>query len=241
MNIKSKLVELVERASELMRDLESTFTQEERMAIGTYERWEIKDHLAHCAAWNERLAKNIASALQGIKPAVEDDYERVNAEIFKSNRDKTWEEIVAYSESAYRELIEVIHSIPEDNFSAGELLPWQSGRELWKLIIGTSYTHPLSFHICHLYIEKGNSALVEEIQEEMAERLSALDDSPSWVGVNQYNLACFYALSGQKDKAIKGLKGALHLNPELEDWSKQDPDFDAIRGEEEYLALYEDN
>ena len=77
-----------------------------------------------------------------------------------------------------------------------------------------------------------------EIQEEMATALSELDDSPSWLGVNKYNLACFYSLSGQKDKAIQGLKDALHLNSELTDWSKQDPDFDPIRNEPEYLALY---
>jgi tetratricopeptide (TPR) repeat protein len=241
MNIKSKLIELIERASELIRDLESSISEEECRLVGTYERWEIKDHIAHCAAWNERLTKNISTALQGITPVTEEDYERVNAEIYNKHRDQSWEEIVAYSEAAYHELIEVVNSISEVNLSEGELLPWQNGRELWKLIIGTSYTHPLSYHVCPLYIEKGNSTLALEIQEEMTKGLGVLDDSPSWVGVNKYNLACFYSLSGYKDRAIQGLKEALHLNPELEDWSKQDPDFDAIRGEAEYLALYEDN
>jgi len=238
MEIKTKLIDLVERTSELERGLVSTLTDEERATIGEPERWSIKDQIAHCAAWNERLAKNISAALQGITPSREEDYEQVNSEIFEENREKAWEAVEAYSEGVYRELIEGVRSIPEKNFSGGELLPWQSGRELWKLVVGTSYTHPLT-HFSQAYIEKGRMELALEIQEEMGRSLSELDDSPSWLGVSQYNLACFYSLSGQKEKAISGLRESLRLNSELTDWSKQDPDFDSIREEPEYLAIYE--
>jgi len=238
MEIKTKLIDLVERASELERELVSTLTDEERATIGEPERWTIKDQIAHCAAWNERLAKNISTALQGITPSRNDDYEQVNSEIFQVNREKSWEDILAYSEGVYRELMDVIRSIPELSFSEGGILPWQSARELWKLVVGTSYTHPLT-HFSQAYIEKGRMELALEIQEQMAQSLSELDDSPSWRGVTQYNLACFFSLSGQKEKAISGLIESLRLNPELTDWSKQDPDFDPIREEPEYLAIYE--
>jgi hypothetical protein len=95
-------------------------------------------------------------------------------------------------------------------------------------------------HFSQAYIEKDSMGLALEIQEEMAEALSGLDDSPSWMGVIRYNLACSYSLSGQKEKAIHGLKEALLLNSELTDWSKQDPDFDPIRKEPEYLAIYDE-
>jgi hypothetical protein len=74
----------------------------------------------------------------------------------------------------------------------------------------------------------------------MAETLMGIEESPGWQGVAVYNLACFYALSGQRDNAISGLQDALRLNPALTDWSKQDPDFDSIREDPAYLAIYED-
>jgi hypothetical protein len=239
MKIQSKIIDLLERAFAIEHELISTSTEEERAAVGKPERWSVKDHIAHCAAWNERHLKNISNALKGITPAIDEDYEQVNIELFEKNRDKAWDDIVAYSEGVHHELVEVIRSIPEISFSEGELLPWQSGRELWKWIVGATYTHPL-MHFSQAQIEKGTIASAVDIQEEMAKSLSELDDSPSWLGVSRYNLACFYSLSGQKDKAIKGLKEALQLNPELTDWSKQDPDFDPIRSDPDYLAIYDD-
>jgi hypothetical protein len=44
---------------------------------------------------------------------------------------------------------------------------------------------------------------------------------------------------GEKEKAIERLKQALDLNPELTEWSKEDPDLASIREEPECLALYE--
>ncbi len=55
----------------------------------------------------------------------------------------------------------------------------------------------------------------------------------------KYNLACQYSLLGTTAEAIRELQEALTLNPGLTDWSKQDPDLDAIRDEPEYQAIYE--
>ena len=49
---------------------------------------------------------------------------------------------------------------------------------------------------------------------------------------------CAYALAGQKDKAIAKLGQALRLQPDLTEWSQQDPDFASIREDAAYLALY---
>ena len=55
----------------------------------------------------------------------------------------------------------------------------------------------------------------------------------------RYNLACHYALAGEKERAIAGLGAALASNPGLAEWSQQDPDLASIRDEPGYLALYE--
>jgi hypothetical protein len=44
---------------------------------------------------------------------------------------------------------------------------------------------------------------------------------------------------GDKQKAINELRQALRLRPDLTEWSQQDPDFEPIRDEAGYKAIYE--
>jgi hypothetical protein len=74
--------------------------------------------------------------------------------------------------------------------------------------------------------------------QKLTGELVDLDDSPEWQGTIRYNNACSFSLLGDKEKAILELGEALKLNPGLTDWSKQDPDFEPIREEAGYKALY---
>jgi hypothetical protein len=75
--------------------------------------------------------------------------------------------------------------------------------------------------------------------QEMTSQLTSLDDSPDWQGTIRYNNACSYSLLGDRETAIDELREALKLDPGLTEWSQQDPDFEPIRGEARYKALYE--
>jgi hypothetical protein len=66
--------------------------------------------------------------------------------------------------------------------------------------------------------------------QEMTRELTSLDDSPDWQGIIRYNNACSLSLLGDKETAINELGEALKLNPGLTEWSRQDPDFEPIRG-----------
>ncbi len=238
MGLRREVVEMLERVGEVELDLISSLTEEERSMSGTYDDWSVKDLIAHCAAWKDRLARNVSIALEGLTPTRSEDVDQDNQEIFYEYNERSWEEILAYSEQAKSTLIEAIQSVSDEDLLVMEVLPWQTGRELWKVFLGTGYTHPLS-HYSQTQITRGNLQQAREIQEEMSQALMRLDESPSWQGVTIYNLACFYSLSGEKEQAIKGLKEALQLNPALVDWSKQDPDFDPIRKDPAYLAIYD--
>jgi tetratricopeptide (TPR) repeat protein len=238
MEMRRNIIEMLKRADEIKQILVSNLAEEERSISGVYDHWSFKDHVAHCAAWMDRLARELSVAIEGITPTRSEDIEQVNEEIFQEFNRQSWGEVLSYSEEAKSALIEAVQSVSDEELFTGELLPWQSGRELWKLILGTGYTHPLT-HYSQAQIKLGNLHQAREIQEEMSEGLMALDESPSWQGVAVYNLACFYALTGEKEQAISGLKEALRLNPTLTDWSKQDPDFESIRKEPNYLAIYD--
>jgi tetratricopeptide (TPR) repeat protein len=237
MEIRKKITEMLLHVSDIEGNLVSSLTQEERATPGTYDDWSIKDQIAHCAAWMDRLAKNISVAIEGISPTRPEDIDEENEEIFLEFDRQSWEEVLSYSGQAKASLIEIVQNVSDEDLFISELLPWQGGRELWKVILGTGYTHPLT-HYSQVHMKLGHMEQAREIQEQMSQNLMGLDENPSWQGVALYNLACFYALFGEKDKAISGLKEALRRNPALTDWSKQDPDFNSIRDDTDFLAVY---
>jgi tetratricopeptide (TPR) repeat protein len=74
-------------------------------------------------------------------------------------------------------------------------------------------------------------------QEAVTSYDKALESEPedeyAW-----YNQACCYGLLGNTDYAIASLQQAIQLNPgEYQELVKTDPDFDNLRGNEQFEAL----
>lgn len=238
MELKSKLIELIERACEEEQMLFDKLSEDERSVAGEPDRWSPKDVIAHLAGWKARLAENLAAAAGGETPVRYDDFEAVNAREFEENRDRSWSEVLGKAAEACRQLVEQVEARSEGELRGRETLPWQGDWPLWRLIVGSGYIHPMAMHLGPIYIERGEKEYATELQEEAAKLLWELDDSGSWQGLVRYNLACQYALAGETERAIEELREALELNPGLTGWSKEDPDFVCIREEPGYLALY---
>jgi hypothetical protein len=66
MEMRKSIIKILERADEIKQNLVSNLTEEERSMSGDYDHWSIKDHVAHCAAWMDRLAREISVAMEGI-------------------------------------------------------------------------------------------------------------------------------------------------------------------------------
>ena len=237
MEIKTKLVDLLQRAREEERTFFAGLSDGERSAIGTPEHWSVKDVAAHLAEWKVRMGQRLAGARRGEMPPTYDDVDEANAEIFEQYRNQSWADVLKALERAHSELVEQTRAMAEGDLVDPERFPWQDGRPLWRSIVGSGYLHPVQ-HLAQLYVERGERDYATQMQETAAELLASLDDSPSWRGVTVYNLACHYALSGEREKAIAKLGEALRLNPDLTEWSKQDPDFASIREEPAYRSLY---
>lgn len=54
---------------------------------------------------------------------------------------------------------------------------------------------------------------------------------------NEYNQACFEAICGNIEEALKLLKSALEKRQSTKKWAQQDPDFDCIRDEPRFKEL----
>jgi tetratricopeptide (TPR) repeat protein len=108
-------------------------------------------------------------------------------------------------------------------------------RSLAAQIMGNGYEHPI-FHYADHYRRRGDLAKATQLHEAS---VAAVAGMPEWDGAARYNLACFYALSGQIDKAVPELREALRLRPDLLEWSKQDTDLAALRDDPAYQALHQ--
>ncbi len=52
-----------------------------------------------------------------------------------------------------------------------------------------------------------------------------------------FNASCYYSLLGNKEKTLHHLNIALTLDPMCREQISEDPDFDPVRGEPEFLSL----
>jgi len=51
-----------------------------------------------------------------------------------------------------------------------------------------------------------------------------------------YQLACYYALGGDRERALEHLKVGVARNPKLKEWAAKDSDLDSIRDDPSYPA-----
>ena len=64
---------------------------------------------------------------------------------------------------------------------------------------------------------------------------------PKIINESAYNRACFYAICGDHELSIEFLRLALKNKDTSLEWIMSDPDLDQIRGDQQFLALIEEN
>lgn len=236
--MKSKLIELLEKGYLAELDFISGLSDTEREAESKNENWSAKDIIAHNSHWRQYHAKNLLATLAGNTPTRTEDIDHANEEIYSQYKDQSWEQVEALARISCERMQEALNALGDEGLQRVNFFPWHEGRPLWRIVVGNVYTHPI-LHLSDWHIKKGNSTRAAEMYQEMTGLLTVLDDSPDWQGTIRYNNACSFSLLGEKKKAISELGEALKMNPALVEWSRQDPDFEPIRGEAGYKALYE--
>jgi hypothetical protein len=235
--MKRELTELLQKGYLVEKEFIAALSDEERNAAGTFENWTAKDCIAHNAYWRKHHAEAALAVLAGKTPTHTED-DQINEEVYSQYKDQSWEDIDTLVDAGMKRMGKAIASISEDDLQRHDFYPWEQGRALWREIVTNIYTHPV-IHLSEWHIKKGYPARAAEMYQEMTGQLTSLDDSPDWQGTIRYNNACSFSLLGDKETAINELREALLLNPGLTEWSRQDPDFEPIRGEAGYKALYE--
>ncbi len=173
--LKARVLDLIRRAYADEQALIASLSAEERAATGTSERWAPKDVAAHGTFWKERFVQRLAARARGEASAelTDSETEQVNAEVFETYRDRTWEEMQAYAERVFNQLVAAVSEFGEQELSDPAPIGWYRKRSLLASIVGNSYTHPET-HVAGFYQERGDLARARRIQEEMAEAIQDL-------------------------------------------------------------------
>lgn len=236
--LKAGLIDLFGRAQSDQRELLAALSDDERAAIGTAEQWSIKDIVLHIAFWKNRQIERLAAAAQGETPLESDHYEQVNARVFEEWRERPWQAVIDESERIFNALVAQVRDFDSEALVDPNRYEWQTGRSLLSSAVSNGFWHPEA-HIAQCYIDRGDLPRATRMQEALIELLGQYGDQMSPRGEALYNLACFYATSGNTARSLELLPEALRLQPDLVEWSKEDSDLVSLHGLPAYQALYE--
>ncbi len=235
--IHARLISLLQEMYDAQQAIVLTLSEAERQAKGSFDNWSFKDTLAHIVAWTDVMNMRLDLLARGEMPVDYEDTDQVNAEFYQARRKLSWSAVLESSRKSFSGLIERLHSFTEAQLLEPDQYAWLKGRPLWQRVLNAAYVHP-QIHLALYHQQHGRSELGLQMQLEAAERLLAFDPDPVWHSQVHYNLACQYALSGDAPTAIDRLRLALQLDSGLLDWSRQDPDFNAIRDVPAFQAIY---
>jgi tetratricopeptide (TPR) repeat protein len=233
---KNQLIDLLNKSQESELRFISEFSDEERAVDGTAQDWAAKDEIAHIATWKAITSERIRAFIADESPPGYEDLDAYNEEIFQRHKGDSWQEAQDFHECSYQELLEQVRLIAEDDLLDGQRYDWLQGRSLWRRTIYNGYFHPQG-HIALYLSNHGETERGNQLMEEITKTLLTLDESPQWQGQSIYNLGCFYAQTGEKEKSIENLERAFSFDQDLIEWSKTDTDLDGIRDEPGYQAL----
>ena len=236
--LKNGVIDLLGRAQFDQRELLAALTDHERAAIGTADHWSVKDVVLHIAFWKNREVERLAAAARGETPVDLEHYNQVNARVFEEWRERPWLAVIDESERVFDALVAQVRAFDPDALADPNRYEWQNGRSLLSSLVGNGFWHPES-HIAQCYIDRGDLPRATRLQEDLTEQLGQYGDQLAPRGEALYNLACFYAVSGQADQALALLPEALRLQPDLVAWSKEDADLIPLHDLPAYHALYE--
>ncbi len=236
-SVKTQLRSLIDMTHERQLAQIAALSDAERDEIGTLERWSAKDHLAHTMYWKQRLAERLAAAAHGETPAEDGDVQSTNEANFEAHRNRPWADVLADDARIHAQLLANLAALSEEDLVDPARFAWKNGEPLLGNVLGNLW-HAQE-HLAQPFFDRNDLDGATQVFEAHAREIMQSSLPPVARAYTLYNLACFHAvLTGNKARALELLAEALRLRPSLTEWSKQDPDFAALRDEPAYQALY---
>jgi hypothetical protein len=235
--LKSQVLELLAYSHDQQQAFVAELSEAERAEVGTPEHWSAKDHIAHTMTWQRRLVDRLAIVARGETPPSFDDFLHENERNFAAQRNRPWADVLADDACVHAELLAAVSAVSDADLTEPQRFDWMNGRPLLDSVFGNTLWH-VQEHLAQYSRDRGDVPRARAIHETFVTMLDQASMPAVVQGDARYNLACFYALTGDASAALTMLAEALRLNPQLTAWSRQDPDFASLRAVPAYQALY---
>ncbi len=233
--MKEELLEVMENSLEELHAFTANLSDEARLENGTLQRWSAKDVTVHIATWTSNRAAQLAANLEGSPVPDFGALDEANERFYNRNYDKPWPEVLDFLDLARSELTGLVGSIQEAELSDSRF-SWIRGQPLWMAVARTILIHPC-LHLAEYFRDHSQPEAAEHILKFSAQSAASLPAPDDWLALGPYNLACHFAQTGKKDKALDLLAQAFRLNPKLAMFSRDDSDLVPLHDDRAYEAL----
>ena len=205
------------------------------------DKWSAKDTVAHLTTWQRRWLDWLQPVAHGQLPDdrgpghTEEDWDRINAESFATNRTRPWDQVWVESQKAYAQVAAWAPLVPQDYLNAQRRLGMREERPIWAWIAGPFLWH-VEVHVAEFHSKHGVLDRAIQATRKFTDQVAAI--APTDVqGESYYNYACILALNGRTDDAVVALRDAFARNATLVETSKQDTDLDSLRARSDFQTL----
>jgi hypothetical protein len=234
-HLKDNLIEMLNQVKTEINNFEAELTSKQKNDNGSLKKWSAKDTVSHLVFWGNHFNSQIQKARSGEKiPLVGDYFHLVNDGVFIRHINQPFAEAMSELNNSFKESIKLLESHSTEELNDNKKYDHLDGRTLIDNSLGTLVWHVIH-HISDFYVKNRRKKKAIAQQEDITEKLRAF---PSWKANADYNLACFFAMNGEKERAIEPLRTAFANRPDLIEWSKSDNDLDSLREEAAFKALY---
>lgn len=235
MSKAEQIIAMLDAARAEQETVYAMLSPEQRAAHGTWEKWSPKDFLGHFNFWQTYLLNTLDSLDQ--PPPQLEPFEVRNERNYRYYEARPYDEVYADYRASLAHVVERVQTKSDTELSEPNHFPRIANGTLQGAILGNTYSHMLS-HLAELYEMLGDSARGFALQEHAAAKTIEFDPSPNNRAVTWYNLACAYAKGGHVTRTVELLREAFPLRNDLIEFSKADSDFERVRDQPEFQALY---
>jgi len=236
--LKDALIEFLELIRNEIIAFKKGLTEKQTKEKGSLKKWSAKDLLSHLVFWENHFNSQADKAKIGERVPQAGDYlDQVNDGVLIEHMEQPFSEALIELERSFQKSTEILKSFSADELNDKKKFEYLNGRTLIDSALGTLGWHVVH-HISDFYVKIDQIKKAIAIQEKYTNRLRGF---PTWEANAIYNLACFFTLIGEKEKAIINLETAFIAQPDLIEWSKNDNDLDALRENADFKALFPAN
>jgi len=233
---KRELMELLAMVEGACGNFINYLTSEQKEEIGSLEKWSAKDVFSHLVFWGDHFNSQITHAKKNEKVPLAGDYvDQVNDGVLFKHLHQPFNEAKEAFERSFKASVELLNGYSAGELNDKDIYEYLNGRTILERALGTFCWH-IGYHLSDFYLKDGQKGKAAALQETLTEKLRVF---PSWKANAIYNLACFYAQTDEKGKAITHLKNAFITRPDFIEWAKQDSDLDPLRKEPDFIALFD--